>query len=68
MLPHKMAVSLVLASEQLLSTLHKGTSVVVEDGLLVIQFQPAQLSAAGQLLFKPVRRMGVQRSARVCVM
>ena len=31
LLPHKMAVPLLLASEQLLSTLHKGTSVVVVE-------------------------------------
>lgn len=45
MLPHKMAVPLLLASEQLLCTLHKGTSVVVvEEGLLLIHFQPAWFS------------------------
>ncbi len=35
----------MLASEQLLSTLHRGTSaVVVEEGLLLIHFQPAWFS------------------------
>lgn len=49
MLPHKMAVPLLLASEQLLSTLHKGTSVVVIEGvLLLIHFQPASQPASSQ--------------------
>ena len=40
-----MAVPLLLASERPLSTLHKGISVVfVEEGLLVIHFQPAWFS------------------------
>ena len=39
-----MAVPLLSAPEQLLGTLHKGTSVVVvEEGLLLIHFQPAKL-------------------------
>lgn len=50
LLLQKMAVPLLLVSEQLLSILYKGTSVVVEEGLLDIHFQPA----ASQLLLKPL--------------
>ena len=51
MLPHKMAVPLLLATEQLFSTLHKGTYVVVEERLLFIQpegfSQPILLKPGG---------------------
>lgn len=50
LLPQKMAVPLLLVSEHLLSILYKGTSVVVEEGLLDIHFQPA----TSQLLLKPL--------------
>lgn len=50
MLSHKIAVPLLLASEQLFSALHKGTSVVaVKDELLLIHFQPAWFSPPASL-------------------